>query len=306
MLVAAAVLLAACSDDGQATTATSEPETPLSDPTTSMPSIVASGGEPVTTPDSSVATTISPTTIADAFETRPGEVVRLVPEVISTIPRSTEAFTQGLELDGDRVVETSGLYGASFVRLVDPTDWSELARTSLPEDVFAEGATVVGDRLIVLTWREEVAFVLDANDLGAVGELAYGGEGWGLCELDDGRLAMSNGSSQVTFRDPEDLSVLAAVDVTLDGNPIDRLNELECVGGDIWANVWQTEQVLRIDPATGVVEAVVDADGLLEPDPADADADDVLNGIAHLGADRFLITGKRWPAAFEVRFVAAG
>ena len=233
----------------------------------------------------------------------PPPAPQLAWELVSRQPHDADAFTQGLELIDDRIVETSGLYGESFLRIVDPTTWTELDAVELPDEVFGEGATVVDDRIIVLTWQEQRALVYALDDLSSIGELSYATQGWGLCELDDGRLAMSDGTATITFRDPDDFSSLGELSVELEGEPIGLLNELECVGDDIWANVWQTEEIVRIDAASGRVEAVVDADGLLEPDPADADADAVLNGIAHLGDDRFLVTGKLWPAVFEVRFV---
>ncbi|MEM8905976.1 MAG: glutaminyl-peptide cyclotransferase [Actinomycetota bacterium] len=297
-LLVGALLLAACSDgdDVPSTSLEVDDAAPATEDAVAPPTTTASTSPPDAEPSDAASATTTPA----------GEPVRLVPEVIETIAREPDAFTQGLELVDDGIaVESSGLYGSSFLRLVDPSTWEELEVVPLPDDVFAEGATVVDDRVIVLTWRENVAFVHELDGLGVVGRLTYPTEGWGLCELDDGRLAMSDGSATITFRD-RDLVELSSVTVTLDGEPIGLLNELECVGDDIWANVWQTEDILRIDAGTGRVEAVVDADGLLEPDPADADADDVLNGIAHLGDDRFLITGKRWPAVFEVRFVPAG
>ncbi len=315
MILVAALGLAACGGSS-GTTSQAGPEAPIVrpapvtsapitiDPTeTTIAPIIPAETAPATVVPAEPTTSVEPaTTTATASD----EVLRLVPEVVATIPRGTEAFTQGLEVVGDRVVESSGLYGESFLRLVDPATWEELAVVDLPTSVFGEGATVVDDRIIVLTWQEQRALVHALDDLRPVGELSYETQGWGLCELDDGRLAMSDGTATITFRDPDDFAASGRITVALDGEPIGLLNELECVGDDIWANVWQTDHILRIDAASGRVEAVVDAGGLLEPDPAAADPDAVLNGIAHLGDDRFLVTGKRWPAVFEVRFVADG
>lgn len=229
----------------------------------------------------------------------------LRPQVLRVIERDDTAFTQGFELVGEELLESSGLYGRSELRRVDPDDAAVLDRVALPDEVFAEGLTVVDDRVIVLTWRERTAFVHDLDDLSVTGTFSYDTEGWGLCELEDGRLAMSDGSATITFRDAVDFRALDTIDVTLDGSPIGLLNELECVGTTIWANVWQTDDIVAFDASDGIVDAVVDASGLIEPHPSDDDPDAVLNGIAHLGGDRFLITGKLWPAVFEVRFVPA-
>lgn len=233
----------------------------------------------------------------------PGELLQLRPEVLRTIDREPDAFTQGLELDGDVVFESSGRYQLSELRRVDPADWMVLDRVDLPAEVFAEGLTVVGDRIIVLTWQEQTAFVHDVEDLSVVGTFSYQTQGWGLCELGDGRLAMSDGTPIVTIRDPDSFEALDEVEVTLQGDPIGLINELECIDDRVWANVWQTDDIVSFDIADGEIDVVVDADGLIEPDPADDDLDAVLNGIAYLGDDRFLITGKLWPQAFEVRFV---
>src|SRR5690606_29705438 len=155
------------------------------------------------------------------------------------------------------------------------------------------GLTLVDDELIQLTWKEGRAVRWDAATFEPRGELTYTGEGWGLC--DDGEvLIMSDGSAALTVRDREDFSVVRTVPVTAAGRPVPRLNELECVGGTVWANVYQTDTIVQIDPTTGEVLAQVDAAGLLTPDEA-ADAD-VLNGIAKVpgGGDTFLITGKNW------------
>ncbi len=154
-----------------------------------------------------------------------------------------------------------------------------------------------------LTWREGYALRRDRDTLAELDRVGYDGEGWGVCyDAQADRLVMSDGTAELSFRDPETFALLGTVTVREDGRPVDMLNELECVDGTVWANVWLTDRIVRIDPAHGVVEAVVDASGLLPPDQR-AEAD-VLNGIAAVpGTDTFLITGKLWPTIFLVRFV---
>lgn len=221
-------------------------------------------------------------------------------DVLATRPHDPRAFTQGLFLADGVLYESTGLNGESTLRRVDPATGRVLERVDLPDTVFAEGLARVGDRLIQLTWQNRVAFVYDRATFRQIGQHAYDTEGWGLCH-DGRRLVMSDGTSTLFFRDPATFGVVGQVAVTVDGVPRDLLNELECVGNRVYANVWQTDTIVRIDPATGIVDAVIDASGLLAPD--ERAAADVLNGIAwDPAAGTFLITGKLWPKLFEVRF----
>ena len=229
---------------------------------------------------------------------RLGEEVRV--EVVGRRPHDTSAFTQGLEFDGDRLFESRGLYGESAMTEIGPTSGEVLASRPLGDAYFGEGATVVGDRIIQITWREQTAFVYDRDSLEQVATFSYDGQGWGICDEPD-RLLMSDGTPVLTHRDPDTFAVLREVTVTLDGEPVDDLNELECLGGLVWANVWRTDIIVVIEPDSGEVVTVVDARGLLtEEERAEAD---VLNGIAwDPGAEVMLLTGKRWPWMFEVTF----
>lgn len=227
---------------------------------------------------------------------------RLKVKVLSTRPHDPAAYTQGLLLHGGSLFESTGVYGASSLREVDPQTGTVKRKVDVPQKYFAEGLALVGDRLIQLTWQEQTAFFYKLSDFTKAGEVRYDGEGWGLCS-DGTRLVMSDGSDRLTFRDPKTFAVLGGVNVTLSGRLIDRLNELECVGGAIYANVWQTDDILRIDPGSGKVTAVIDASGLLSPAERQQGAE-VLNGIAWDPAKKtFLITGKLWPKMFEVVFV---
>lgn len=227
---------------------------------------------------------------------------RLMLKVISTRPHDTSAYTQGLVWHEGKLYESAGLYRKSSLREVDPATGEVRRRVDVPPQYFAEGLARVGDRLVQLTWQEGVALVYRLSDFEKVGELRYPGEGWGLCH-DGARLVMSNGSDRLAFRNPETFALLHEVRVRMAGAPVDRLNELECVDGAVYANVYETEDIVRIDPATGEVTAVIDASGLLGAGDYQAGAE-VLNGIAWMPETKhFLITGKRWPLMFEVELV---
>lgn len=220
---------------------------------------------------------------------------------MEVLPHDRTAFTQGLELAGGILYEGTGQYESSVIRSVDQRTGQTLTEVPLAPDQFGEGITVVGDRVWQLTWKSEVALVRDRESLREVRRVDYDGEGWGLCH-DGQRMVMSDGSDELTFRDPATFDETGSVEVTLDEQPVSELNELECVGGEVFANVWGQDRIVRIDPASGQVTGVVDASGLLPPE--DAAEADVLNGIAAVdGGDEFLLTGKYWPHLYRVRFV---
>lgn len=236
---------------------------------------------------------------------QPVEPERLRVEVVASTPHDTDAFTQGLEVRDGVLYEGTGLTGESFVSATDLASGEELARQDLPAEVFGEGITLTGDSLWQLTWQDGVAFERDPVTLAERRQVAYEGEGWGLCyqEAED-RLVMSDGSGELTFRDPVTFEETGRVEVTSGGEAVTSLNELECVDGEVYANVWLTDRIVRIDPGSGAVTAEIDAAGLLTGD--EAAAADVLNGIAKLPeCEEFLITGKLWPHLFRVRFVPA-
>lgn len=221
--------------------------------------------------------------------------------VTRVLPHDRSSFTQGLELSGGTLYEGTGQHGRSALRALDPGTGRVLREERLPSALFGEGITVAGDRIWQITWQEGVALERDRQSLRELRRVRYSGEGWGLC-TDGSRLVMSDGGSQLTFRDPASFAELGSVTVRSGGEPVDELNELECVDGQVFANVWGSDEILRIDPASGQVTAVVDASGLLQgPERAGTD---VLNGIAAVpGTDEFLLTGKLWPHLYRVRFV---
>lgn len=232
---------------------------------------------------------------------------RLVPIVLAAYPHDPGAFTQGLLLDGDTLFESTGLEGQSTLREVELESGSVVRRYDVPPDVFAEGLALVDDTLYQLSWQEERAFAYDRSTFALKKELSYDGEGWGLCH-DGQQLVMSDGSDHLTFRDPASFAPTGNVAVTLDGTALPMLNELECVGDRVYANVWQTNLIVAIDPSDGRVTDVIDASSL-QHELADRDVAlpiDVLNGIAFDPADEtFLLTGKLWPKIFRVRFAPA-
>jgi glutaminyl-peptide cyclotransferase len=233
----------------------------------------------------------------------PDQPARQRAVVLAEVPHDTAAFTQGLELVDGVLYEGTGLEGSSSLRALDPTSGEVQTQVALPADLFGEGITAVGSTIWQVTWQDGVAIQRDRSTLAELRRVSYSGEGWGLCyDTAAGRLVMSDGTDRLTFRDPQTFQPVGETRVTSGGKPITRINELECVPGAVLANIWTTDTVVRIDLGSGRVTAEVDLSGLL---PAKQRASvDVLNGIAAVpGTDQFLVTGKRWPKLFRVRFV---
>lgn len=245
---------------------------------------------------------VSEVPIAEAAAHEPQKeapVEKLRVKVLKRFPHDTKAFTQGLIWHEGRIIESIGQYGHSALRFVGLTGEVQQQR-ELGLTVFAEGIDLVDDELFQLTWREHKVLVWEVHSLTPQREMPYEGEGWGLC-FDGQSLVMSDGSSTLTFRDPKNFEVRRRVSVTNAGRRVRFLNELECVDDVIYANIWRRDDIVRIDPRTGRVNAVIDASNLLNDDE-ERNAD-VLNGIAYVPERQsFLLTGKHWPALFEVRF----
>ena len=293
-----------------ATTGTvpSPPETTVV--ATTGPTTAATNPPPPTSevpaPATSAATvppTTAPTTTAAAeppAESDPPR--RYLPQVVERLPHDRTSFTQGLVWRQGMFYESTGLYGSSAVRIVDPATGGVIREQTLPEQYFGEGLEVADGRVVQLTWQEETAFIWEAGTLEPLGTYAYRGEGWGLCAQED-RFVMSDGSSVLTFRHLETFQPLGTVEVTRDGQPVSNLNELECANGLVYANIWLTDSIAAIDPADGTVTALIDGSGLADL-LADREGIDVLNGIAYR-PDRnlFYLTGKFWPNLFLVELV---
>lgn len=230
----------------------------------------------------------------------PAPLARYGYEVVRAWPHDPRAFTQGLVYRGGSFLESTGLNGRSSLREVQPETGRVLKQVGLASTYFGEGLAVVGAQAFWLTWQNGKCFVYDADTFQALKEFPYEGEGWGLA-TDGSQLILSDGTARIRFIDPITFAVKRTIDVTQEGKPRDRLNELEFIRGEIFANVWQTDEIVRIDPETGVVRGVVDFAGLLPPHERGPEVD-VLNGIAYDQAtDRLFVTGKCWPKLYEVR-----
>ncbi len=226
-------------------------------------------------------------------------------EVVNSWLHDSDAFTQGLVFHQGRLLESTGLYGESTLREVDLETGQVLRSVAVPETYFAEGLTLFGDQLVQLTWKEGRGFVYRLEDLAPTAEFVYPGEGWGLTH-DGGRLIMSDGTSRLHFLDPSTFAVVGTLEVADSAGPVQHLNELEWVRGEVWANVWLTDRIARIDPASGRVLGYLDLAGLLPEAERLSGQVDVLNGIAYDPAsDRIFVTGKLWPRLFEIRPLGA-
>ena len=249
-----------------------------------------------------LAQTTAPAAAATQATAQPVRPPRYGYEVVNVYPHDPAAFTQGLEIHDGEFLESTGRHPSSVRRVAIETG-EVLQKRELDNQFFGEGLTAIGDRVLTLTWQGGHGFVWDADDLEPAGTFSYAGEGWGLTH-DDTRVILSDGSPSLRFLDPVTLQQTGSVPVTYMGRPLERLNELEFIEGEVWANVWQTNYIVRIDPATGVVVGVIDLTGLL-PDPVANPSDDVLNGIAWDAENgRLFVTGKNWPKMFEITLTA--
>lgn len=220
--------------------------------------------------------------------------------VVASYPHDRGAFTQGLLYADGTLYESIGLYGKSALRRVDLKTGKVLAEQPLDKHYFAEGLALVEDKLIQLTWKSGTGFVYDRNSLRPLGQFHYTGEGWGLA-YDGKRLIMSDGTATLRFLDAETYAQTGQLLVTNNGQPIPLLNELEVINGEIWANVWRTDLIARINPVSGVVVGVIHAQGLRASISGPYKID-VLNGIAYdAQRKRILLTGKWWPQLFEIK-----
>ncbi|MBN1936115.1 MAG: glutaminyl-peptide cyclotransferase [Anaerolineae bacterium] len=222
--------------------------------------------------------------------------------VINTYPHDPDAFTQGLVYLDGLLYEGTGQHGASSLRQVELKTGQVLQQHNLPGEHFGEGIAVLNGKIYQLTWQSHVGFVYDLASFELLGQFAYPTEGWGLTH-DGQRLIMSDGTPTLYFLDPVSLERIGQIAVYDGENPVARLNELEYVNGEIWANVWQTDRIARIDPNSGQVLGWIDLTGLLAPEDR-LQPVDVLNGIAYDAAgNRILVTGKWWPKLFEIEIL---
>jgi glutamine cyclotransferase len=220
--------------------------------------------------------------------------------VVNSYPHDPEAFLQGLLWHEGDFYESTGLEGRSSLRRVDFPSGRVEKITRLSPDLFGEGLALVGDRLVQLTWTTRRGFVYDRESFRLLREFSYQTEGWGIT-YDGKNLIMSDGSNQLTYLDTESFEPVRKLRVTMDGRPLNLLNELEFINGEIWANVWQQDIIVRIDPNSGQVTSFLNLRGILKPDMRTG-SEDVLNGIAYDEHEkRIFVTGKLWPRIFEIQ-----
>ena len=222
--------------------------------------------------------------------------------VIKSYPHDTNAFTQGLEYHDGFLYEGTGIVGRSSVRKVDLATGKMLQNFDVPRPFFGEGITVFDNQILELTWQSQTGFVYDKSNFRVLRSFNYPGEGWGLTN-DGKQIYMSDGSAQIRIWDPTTLKELRRITVKDGNEPVNELNELEFVRGEILANVWQTDRIARISPVDGKVLGWIDLSGIL-PQSERTNPDAVLNGIAYdAAADRLFVTGKLWPKIFEIKLV---
>lgn len=221
-------------------------------------------------------------------------------EVIKDYPHDARAFTQGLLIHDGQLFESTGLNGESTLRQVDLDSGKVLRHVTLPQEYFAEGLALFQDKLYQITWKNQRGFIYDKTTLKFEKTFEYQGEGWGLT-CDGKQLIMSNGSDTLSFHQPDTFAKTGSIRVTLQGKSLKQLNELEYINGEIFANVWHTDLIVRIDPRNGAVTGVLNLKGLL-PTSLRTETTDVLNGIAFdSSSQRLLVTGKRWPRLYEIK-----
>lgn len=241
-------------------------------------------------------------------DSTPGKVPIYGYEVVGSWAHDRGAYTQGLVIRDGALYESTGLHGKSSLRRVNLETGEAFKKIDIPSQYFAEGITILSDRIYQLTWLDHKGFIYDRNMFEKLGEFAFDGEGWGLTD-DSSSLILSDGTSRIRFIDPESFSVTRTIEVTDNNWPLTQINELEYVKGEIFANIWHSERIARIDPATGKVTAWIDLKGLrqrafTEAGVTDMDEEKVLNGIAYDQAhDKLYVTGKQWPRLFEIKLI---
>jgi glutaminyl-peptide cyclotransferase len=221
-------------------------------------------------------------------------------KVVNSYPHDREAFTQGLVYDGGRLFEGTGQKAGSSLREVELSTGKVIRQQNLDAALFGEGIAIFGDRIFQVTWEDKVGFVYDKASFNVINKIYYPTEGWGLATIDN-KIAMSDGTNIISFYEPETFTAVRKIEVYDNKKKVDKLNELEYINGEIWANIWMTDLIARIDPASGKVLSYIDLKGLLPEKERQADTD-VLNGIAFDSqGGRIFVTGKKWPWLYEIK-----
>lgn len=226
-------------------------------------------------------------------------------QVVHVYPHDPEAFTEGLFYSKGFLYESTGIEGKSSIRKVKLETGEVVQKRDLPDTYFGEGIVRWKDNLYQLTWKDGIGFIYDFKTFQPKGNFRYGGEGWAMTT--DGRhIIMTDGTPQIRYLDPADLTEISRLTVTENREPVRNLNEVEWVKGEIYANIWKKDYLVRINPVSGRVSARIDLTGLLAPQDRPTDPDGVLNGIAYdADHDRLFVTGKLWPKLFEIKQIRA-
>jgi glutamine cyclotransferase len=220
--------------------------------------------------------------------------------IVHTYPHDPEAFTQGLFYDNGVLYEGTGQEAGSSLREVELTTGKVMKQTNLDPSLFGEGIALYKDRIYQVTWKNKVGFVYDKKTFNVLNKIYYQTQGWGLTTIDD-KIVMSDGSNVIYFYDPETFTAISQIEVYDNAKKVDQLNELEYINGEIWANIWTSDLIARIDPSTGKVNSYIDLSNLLPEDERRKSDADVLNGIAYDPVNRrIFVTGKRWPKLYEI------
>jgi glutamine cyclotransferase len=263
-----------------------------------LPACGGAADAPTTQPPAAALNT--PPANAPAPAPSPVEVPVYTYEVVESYPHDPKAYTQGLVFHDGTLYESTGQYGESTLRKVELKKGKVKKKIEVPGQYFAEGMTILSGKIYQLTWQQGKCFIYDLKDFKLESEFTYEGEGWGLTT--DGRqLILSDGTNQLRFIDPATFRVTRTVSVMDNGQPLVDMNELEYIRGEIYANVWKTDRIARLDPQTGRILSWVDLTGL-RPEETLRNVENVLNGIAYDEEhDRLYVTGKRWPKIFEIK-----
>ena len=223
-------------------------------------------------------------------------------KVIHTYPHDRDGFTQGLVYDNGKFFEGTGQVTGSSLREVELETGKVIRQHNLDVSLFGEGIALYRDRIYQVTWENKVGFIYEKSTFNVINKIYYSTQGWGLTTIDD-RIVMSDGTNVLYFFEPDMFTVVSRIEVYDNEKKVDQLNELEYINGDIWANIWMTDLIARIDPVSGKVLAYIDLKGILPESERNADTD-VLNGIAYdMSGKRIFVTGKKWPKLYEIRVI---
>lgn len=268
-----------------------------------LPATVAVGPTPLGQSRPFVTVTAAPAALVPASSPSPASTIPVYGyRVVKAYPHDRGAFTEGLAYVDDQLYESTGLNGKSSLRRVDLATGRVLQQRDLNAAYFGEGIAILDGRIVQLTWQSHVGFVYDRGSFAPQRQFGYRTEGWGLA-ADGVHLIMSDGTATLHWLDPQTFQETRSVAVRDDAGPVTQLNELECIDGEIYANIWQTDRIARIDPQTGRVTAWIDLQGLLGEQDRAVPVD-VLNGIAYdARRHRLFVTGKLWPKLFEIELV---